>query len=225
MINKDGDMKIQDLIKQRILILDGALGTMIQEYGLEEKDFRNQSLADYTGQIKGNNDILNLTRPDIIMDIHKKYLEAGADLIETNTFSSQIISQADYHLEHLAREMALKGAQLARKAADEYSSEAWPRFVCGSVGPTNKTCSMSPDVNNPAARDITYDQLFEAYYEQIDALIEGGIDTVLIETIFDTLNAKAAIDASLTAMNKRHVELPIMLSMTISDLAGRTLSG
>lgn len=218
-------MKIQDLIKQRILILDGALGTMIQEYGLEEKDFRNQSLADYTGQIKGNNDILNLTRPDIIMDIHKKYLEAGADLIETNTFSSQIISQADYHLEHLAREMALKGAQLARKAADEYSSEAWPRFVCGSVGPTNKTCSMSPDVNNPAARDITYNELFEAYYEQIDALIEGGIDAVLIETIFDTLNAKAAIDASLTAMNKRHVELPIMLSMTISDLAGRTLSG
>ena len=207
------------------MILDGALGTMIQDYNLEEKDFRNADLAQHEGQLKGNNDVLNITRPDLILDIHRRYLAAGADLIETNTFSSQIISQADYQLEHLSRPMALAGARLARKAADEFSTPQWPRFVCGSVGPTNKTCSMSPDVSDAAARDITYDQLFDAYREQVGALIEGGVDAILIETIFDTLNAKAAIDATITEMKMQGVDLPIMLSMTVSDLAGRTLSG
>ena len=218
-------MKIQDIIKQRIMILDGALGTMIQDYNLEEKDFRNADLAEHEGQLKGNNDVLNITRPDLILDIHRRYLAAGADLIETNTFSSQVVSQADYQLEHLSRPMALAGARLARKAADEFSTPQWPRFVCGSVGPTNKTCSMSPDVSDAAARDITYDQLFDAYREQVGALIEGGVDAILIETIFDTLNAKAAIDATMTEMQAQGIELPIMLSMTVSDLAGRTLSG
>ena len=208
------------------MILDGALGTMIQDYNLEEKDFRNADLAHHEGQLKGNNDVLNITRPDLILDIHRRYLAAGADLIETNTFSSQIISQADYQLEHLSRPMALAGARLARKAADEFSTPQWPRFVCGSVGPTNKTCSMSPDVSDAAARDITYDQLFDAYREQVGALIEGGVDAILIETIFDTLNAKAAIDATMAEMQTQGVDLlPIMLSMTVSDLAGRTLSG
>ena len=182
------------------MILDGALGTMIQDYNLEEKDFRNADLAEHEGQLKGNNDVLNITRPDLILDIHRRYLAAGADLIETNTFSSQIISQADYQLEHLSRPMALAGARLARQAADEFSTAEWPRFVCGSVGPTNKTCSMSPDVSDAAARDITYDQLFDAYREQVGALIEGGVDAILIETIFDTLNAKAAIDATMAKM-------------------------
>ena len=218
-------MTIQEIIKKKIMILDGALGTMIQEYALSEEDFRDGTLVHYKGQLKGNNDLLNLTRPDIITDIHRKYLTAGADLIETNTFSSQVVSQADYQLESRAREMAFLGAKLARQAADEFSTPEWPRFVCGSVGPTNKTCSMSPDVSDAAARDITYDQLFSAYHEQIDALVEGGIDAILIETIFDTLNAKAAIDASLHVMASRGICLPIMLSITVSDLAGRTLSG
>ena len=199
---------IENLIKEKILVLDGAMGTMIQKYGL-----------------KGNNDAFNLTRPDVVLDIHKKYLEAGADIITTNTFSSQRISQEDYNMQDKCREMALAGAQLARKAADAFSTEEKLRFVAGSVGPTNKTCSMSSDVSNPAERDITYDELFDAYCEQIGALIEGGVDTILIETIFDTLNAKAAIDAALSEMNRQGRQLPIMLSVTISDLAGRTLSG
>lgn len=199
---------IENLIKEKILVLDGAMGTMIQKYGL-----------------KGNNDAFNITRPDVVLDIHKKYLEAGADIITTNTFSSQRISQEDYNMQDKCREMALAGAQLARKAADAFSTEEKPRFVAGSVGPTNKTCSMSSDVSNPAERDITYDELFDAYCEQIGALIEGGVDTILIETIFDTLNAKAAIDAALSEMNRKGRQLPIMLSVTISDLAGRTLSG
>ena len=175
--------------------------------------------------MKGNNDMLCLTRPDVVTDIHRRYLRAGADIIETNTFSSQRISQADYHLQNHAREMALQGARLARQCADEFSSPEKPRFVAGSVGPTNKTCSMSPDVSNPARRDLTYSQLFEAYLEQMDALIEGGVDALLIETIFDSLNSKCAIDAAMTAMQQRDVTLPIMLSVTVSDLAGRTLSG
>ena len=175
--------------------------------------------------MKGNNDMLCLTRPDVVTDIHRRYLRAGADIIETNTFSSQRISQADYHLQNHAREMALQGARLARQCADEFSSPERPRFVAGSVGPTNKTCSMSPDVSNPARRDLTYSQLFEAYLEQMDALIEGGVDALLIETIFDSLNSKCAIDAAMTAMQQRGVTLPIMLSVTVSDLAGRTLSG
>ena len=199
---------IQDIIQDRILILDGAMGTMIQQYGL-----------------RGNNDAFNLTHPEVIEDIHCKYLEAGADIISTNTFSSQRISQADYQMEGQARQMALEGARLARRCADNYSTTVKPRFVAGSIGPTNKTCSMSPDVSSPAFRELTYPDLFDAYIEQVDALIEGGVDALLIETIFDTLNAKAAIDAAITVMQQRGVDLPIMLSVTISDAAGRTLSG
>ncbi len=218
-------MTIQELAKQKILILDGAMGTMIQEYGLSEDDFRNDSIAHIEGQIKGNNDVLNITRPDVIFDIHRRYLEAGADLIETNTFSSQRISQADYHLEGLSFKMAYEGARIARQAADKYSTPDKPRFVLGSVGPTNKTCSMSPDVSDPSARDLDYDSLYAAYYEQIEALIKGGVDAILIETIFDTLNAKVAIDAGLHVMEDLSKQVIIMLSVTISDLAGRTLSG
>ena len=200
---------MRDLIQERVLILDGAMGTMIGKV---------------LGKT-GNSDRLNLERPEIIIDIHRKYLEAGADIITTNTFNAQRVSQADYHLEDKAREMALIGAQLARQCADEFSTTDKPRFVAGSIGPTNKTCSMSPDVSNPALRELTYDALFDAYLEQTDALLEGGVDALLIETIFDTLNAKVAIDASLTAMKQRGREVPIMLSATVSDLAGRTLSG
>ena len=215
---------IQDIIKERILVLDGAMGTMIQTYNLQEEDFRGKFRL-FSGQMRGNNDVLCLTRPDVILDIHRRYLRAGADIIETNTFSAQRISEADYGMASHAREMALAGARLARQAADEFSTPEKPRFVAGSVGPTNKTCSMSPDVSNPARRDLTYSQLFEAYVEQMDALIEGGVDALLIETIFDSLNSKCAIDAAMTAMRQRGVELPIMLSVTVSDLAGRTLSG
>lgn len=218
-------MTIQELAKQKILILDGAMGTMIQEYGLSEDDFRNDCIAHIEGQIKGNNDVLNITRPDVIFDIHRRYLEAGADLIETNTFSSQRISQADYHLEDLSFKMAYEGARIARQAADKYATPDKPRFVLGSVGPTNKTCSMSPDVSDPSARDLDYDSLYAAYYEQIEALIKGGVDAILIETIFDTLNAKVAIDAGLHVMEDLSKQVLIMLSVTISDLAGRTLSG
>ena len=200
---------LEDLAKERILILDGAMGTMIGEL---------------TGKT-GNSDELNLTNPELIEDIHRRYLKAGADIITTNTFSSQRISQADYHLESKAREMALEGARIARKCADEFCSSEKPRFVAGSIGPTNKTCSMSPDVSNPALRDLTYDELYEAYFEEADALIEGGVDALLIETIFDTLNAKVALDASIQAMKKHEKQLPLMLSVTVSDLAGRTLSG
>ena len=202
-------MTLRDLVKQRILILDGAMGTMI---------------GNIMGKT-GNSDELNLTHPDVIADIHRRYLAVGADIITTNTFSSQRISQADYHLECQARSMAYEGARIARRCADEFSSAEKPRFVAGSMGPTNKTCSMSPDVSNPALRELTYDELFAAYYEQADALIEGGVDALLIETIFDTLNAKVAIDASLHAMEQHAVDLPLMLSVTVSDLAGRTLSG
>ena len=200
---------LKDLAKQRILILDGAMGTMIGK------------LMGKTG----NSDELNLTRPDVIEEIHRRYLKAGADIITTNTFSSQRISQADYHLENQARQMALAGARLARKCADAFASSEKPRFVAGSIGPTNKTCSMSPDVSNPALRELTYDTLFDAYFEEADALLEGGVDAILIETIFDTLNAKVAIDASLQAMSQCRREVPIMISVTVSDLAGRTLSG
>ena len=216
---------LNEIIKERILILDGAMGTKIQTYGLTEEDFRGDRFAQFTGQMKGNNDVLSLTRPDVIADIHRQYLEAGADIIATNTFSSQRISQADYHLEEASYEIAFEGAKIARKVADEFSTEEKPRFVAGSMGPTNKTCSMSPDVSDPAKRELTYDELLAAYEEQADALIAGGVDALLIETIFDTLNAKVAIDAVTRVMERRGVSLPIMLSVTVSDLAGRTLSG
>ena len=221
--------RLNDAIRNRILILDGAMGTMLQAYGLREEDFRGDGLCPDSPlkrvQMKGNNDVLCLTRPDVVLDVHRRYLRAGADIIETNTFSAQRISQADYHVEDMACQMALAGARLARQAADEFATPDRPRFVAGAVGPTNKTCSMSPDVSNPAKRDLTYDQLFEAYVEQMDALVEGGVDALLIETIFDSLNSKCAIDAAMTVMQRRGVELPIMLSVTVSDQAGRTLSG
>ena len=218
-------MSIRDIIKNRILVLDGAMGTMIQSYGLTEDDFRGQRFADSNVEMKGNNDMLNITRPDVILDIHRRYLRAGADIISTNTFSSQRISEADYRLEDVSREMAYEGARLARQAADEFSTPARPRFVAGSVGPTNKTCSMSPDVSNPALRELTYDQLFAAYSEQIEALVDGGVDVLLIETIFDTLNAKVAVDAATDVIRRLDRDVPIMMSVTVSDLAGRTLSG
>ncbi len=201
--------RLNDIIKERILILDGAMGTMV---------------GAVMGKV-GNTDELNLSHPEVIENIHRRYLEAGADIITTNTFSSQRISQADYHLEDSARTMALEGARIARKMADAYTTPEKPRFVAGSIGPTNKTLSMSPDVSNPAAREMTYNELLNAYGEQVDGLMEGGVDALLIETIFDTLNAKCAIDAAMHVMQRRGKELPIMLSVTISDLAGRTLSG
>ena len=201
------------------------MGTKIQGYSLTEQDFRGDRFQDVPGLLKGNNDVLSLTRPDVIADIHRQYLEVGADIISTNTFSSQRISQADYHLSDYAYEMAYEGARIARQVADEFSTPEKPRFVAGSAGPTNKTCSMSPDVNDPAARGLTYDELVKAYLEQMNGLIAGGVDALLIETIFDTLNAKAAVDAAMQAMVEQGREVPIMLSVTISDLAGRTLSG
>ena len=218
-------MTLREAAKDRILILDGAMGTMIQQYKLSEEDFRGYRYRKTPGIMKGNNDMLSITRPDVITDIHRKYLRAGADIISTNTFSSQRISQADYHLEDSAREMALAGVRLARQVADEFSTPDKPRFVAASVGPTNKTCSMSPDVSNPAARDITYTELYDAYLEQIAALEEGGADAILIETVFDTLNAKAAINAAMEIERRTGRQMPIMLSITVSDLAGRTLSG
>lgn len=216
---------LRDLIREKILILDGAMGTMIQSYHLTEEDFRGTRFQQIEGrQLKGNNDLLSLTRPDVILDIHRRYLAAGADIIETNTFSSQRISQADYGLEDISYELAYEGARLARQAVDELADDTC-RFVAGAIGPTNKTCSMSPDVSNPAARDLTYDELYFAYEEQIKGLLDGGVDALLIETIFDTLNAKVAIDVAINAMEARNLELPIMLSVTVSDLAGRTLSG
>ncbi|WP_302260496.1 methionine synthase [uncultured Bacteroides sp.] len=218
---------MQQLINERILVLDGAMGTMIQQYNLSEADFRGERFKDIPGQLKGNNDMLCLTRPDVIEEIHRKYLEAGADIIETNTFNATSVSMADYHMQPYCREINLAAARLARKVADEFTAKTpgKPRFVAGSVGPTNKTCSMSPDVNNPAFRALTFDELADAYREQMEALLEGGVDAILIETIFDTLNAKAAILAAETSMLKLGRKVPLMLSVTVSDVAGRTLSG
>ena len=217
--------RLEDIARERVLVLDGAMGTRIQRFQLTENDFHGYMFRSLPVMMLGNNDVLNLTRPDVIEEIHRLYLQAGADIITTNTFSSQRISQADYQLENYCRSLALEGARLARKVADEFSTDEQPRWVAGSVGPTNKACSMSPDVADPGARAITYDQLYEAYLEQIDALAEGGVDMLLIETIFDTLNAKAAIDAARQVSRQRQRPLPVMLSVTISDLAGRTLSG
>ena len=218
---------IQQLIRERILVLDGAMGTMIQQYNLSEADFRGERFKDIPGQLKGNNDLLCLTRPEVIEDIHRKYLVAGADIIETNSFNATSVSMADYHVQAYCREINLAAARLARRIADEFTAlnPEKPRFVAGSVGPTNKTCSMSPDVNNPAFRALTFDELQAAYCEQMEALLEGGVDALLIETIFDTLNAKAAIRAAELSMEKTGRRVPLMLSVTVSDIAGRTLSG
>jgi 5-methyltetrahydrofolate--homocysteine methyltransferase len=218
---------IEMLVRERILILDGAMGTMIQQYNLTEEDFRGKRFAQIPGQLKGNNDILCLTRPDVIRDIHRKYLAAGADIIETNTFNSTSVSMVDYHVQEYVREINFAAVKLAREVADEFTALTpdKPRFVAGSIGPTNKTCSMSPDVNNPAFRALTYDELAAAYREQMEAMLEAGVDALLIETIFDTLNAKAAIYAAEQAMEAIGVRVPLMLSVTVSDIGGRTLSG
>ena len=217
---------LAQLVRERVLVLDGAMGTMIQQYNLTEEDFRGNLLKDIPGQLKGNNDLLCLTRPDVVTDIHRKYLEAGADIIETNTFNATSISQQDYQTAFLVRGINVAAARLARALADEYTAKTpeKPRFVAGSVGPTNKTCSMSPDINNPAYRSLTFQELSQAYVVQMTALLEGGVDALFIETIFDTLNAKAAVYAAEEAMKMVGREVPLMLSVTVSD-GGRTLSG
>ncbi len=218
-------MDLHKLLEKRILVLDGAMGTMVQKYALDEVDFRGERFASHAVPLKGNNDILVLTRPDIITEIHEKYLMAGADIIETSTFNANRVSQAEYRCDELCPEINRRAAELARAVADKYSTPDKPRFVAGSVGPTSRTCSMSPDVENPAFRNITFDQLVEAYKEQMIALIEGGVDILLCETIFDTLNAKAALYASDEAMAIAGREVPVMLSFTIADAQGRILSG
>ena len=215
---------LKQLLDQRILILDGAMGTMIQRYGLNEQDFRGSLFPDSAVELKGNNDLLCLTAPHLIDEIHRAYLEAGADIIETNSFNANAISMADYRLESQVKEINRAAARIARKAADDYSTPDKPRFVAGSIGPTNKSCSMSPDMENPALRNLDFDTLATAYREQITALIEGGVDLLLIETIFDTLNAKAALFAAQESMKATGRELPVMLSVTVTE-SGRTLSG
>lgn len=218
---------IHDIIKQRILILDGAMGTMIQRYKLEEEDFRKGWFDDHHKPLKGNNDLLSLTRPEIIKEIHRAYFEAGADIAETNTFSGTTIAQADYDLERAVYDINYHSAKIAREVADEFTAKNpdKPRFVAGSIGPTNRTASISPDVNDPGFRAITYDELVTAYKQQIHALMDGGVDTLLIETIFDTLNAKAALFAVQDVFEERATELPVMISGTITDQSGRTLTG
>jgi 5-methyltetrahydrofolate--homocysteine methyltransferase len=218
---------ILEEIKKRILVLDGAMGTMIQQYKLQEEDFRKGWFEEHKSSLKGNNDLLSLTRPEIIKTIHGKYFEAGADIVETNTFSGTSIAQADYGLEKYAYDINFYGAKLAREAADEYTAKdpSKPRFVAGSIGPTNRTASISPDVNDPAFRNVSYDELVTAYKEQTKGLIEGGSDVLLVETVFDTLNAKAALFAIQTVYEEMDVVLPIMVSGTITDASGRTLTG
>lgn len=221
--------QIRDILNQRIMIIDGAMGTMIQQHKLEEKDFRGQKFKDFHKDLRGNNDLLSITRPDIIQQIHKEYLDAGADIIETNTFSSTSIAQADYDLQDYAYELNVASVACAKKARDEYESEnpgGEPKFIAGAVGPLNKTLSLSPDVNNPGYRTVTFDEVMETYYEQIRGLSDGGADILLIETIFDTLNSKAAIYAIKKYFRDTgKEELPIMISGTITDASGRTLSG
>lgn len=217
---------IHDCLENRILVIDGAMGTMIQRHKLQEADYRGERFKDWPVDVKGNNDLLSITRPEIIIGIHQQYLEAGADIIETNTFSSTRIAMADYQMEELAYELNVAAARCARKAADAFSTPDKPRFVAGSIGPLNKTLSLSPDVNNPGFRALTFDEATKAYYEQIKGLVDGGVDLLLIETIFDTLNAKAAIFAAKKFFRESgKKELPIMLSGTITDASGRTLSG
>jgi methionine synthase I (cobalamin-dependent) len=212
-------------LDRRILVLDGAMGTMIQRYGLSEEDFRGDRLRDHPKDVKGNNDLLILTRPDVIREIHEQYLAAGADIIETNTFSSTSVVQADYALEPLAYELNYQGARIAKAACGKFSTADRPRFVAGSIGPANRTLSISPDVNDPAFRATTFDALSAAYEEQVRGLVDGGADILLLETIFDTLNAKAGIFAVENVFAQTGVRLPVMISFTITDRSGRTLSG
>jgi 5-methyltetrahydrofolate--homocysteine methyltransferase len=223
------DAKLRELLDKQILIIDGATGTMIQRYKLEEADYRGSRFKDWHTDVKGNNDLLCITQPDIVKEIHKQYLAAGANIIETNTFNAQVISMADYDMQPLAHEINVAAAKLAKEAIAEYKKEnnitADNLFVAGAIGPMNKTLSLSPDVNNPGYRAVTFDEVADAYYEQISGLVEGGVDILLIETIFDTLNAKAAIYAINKYFKATKTKLPVMVSGTITDASGRTLSG
>lgn len=219
--------KIEELLSQKILILDGAMGTMLQEYKFSEEDFRGKRFADWPVSLKGNNDLLSITQPEAIATIHRKYFKAGADIVETNTFSGTTIAMADYKMEELVYELNYESARIAKKVAEEVTAENpdKPRFVAGAMGPTNKTASMSPDVNDPGFRAISFDELRIAYKQQAKALIEGGVDVLLVETVFDTLNAKAALFAIDELKEEMEVEVPVMISGTITDASGRTLSG
>ncbi|MFE3868056.1 homocysteine S-methyltransferase family protein [Flavobacterium sp. LS2P90] len=218
---------IQEAIKKNILVLDGAMGTMLQRYNFSEEDFRGKRFKDFPYSLKGNNDLLSLTQPQAIRAVHAAYFEAGADIVETNTFSGTTIGMADYHLEDLVYELNYESAKIAREIADEFTAKNpdKPRFVAGSIGPTNRTASMSPDVNDPGYRAVTFDDLRIAYKQQVEALIDGGSDLLLVETIFDTLNAKAALFAIEEVKDERNIDIPIMVSGTITDASGRTLSG
>jgi 5-methyltetrahydrofolate--homocysteine methyltransferase len=215
--------KIQEDIKERILVLDGAMGTMLQRYNFSEEDFRGERFATFPHSLKGNNDLLSITQPQAVKAVHRLYFQAGADIVETNTFSGTTIGMADYHLEDLVYELNYQSAKIAREVADEFTDK--PRFVAGSIGPTNRTASMSPDVNDPGFRAVTFDDLRIAYKQQVEALIDGGCDLLLVETIFDTLNAKAALFAIEEVKEERNIDIPIMVSGTITDASGRTLSG
>ncbi len=219
--------EIKDILKERILVLDGAMGTMIQQHNFSEEDYRGERFKDYKSSLKGNNDLLTLTQPEAIKEIHRKYFEAGADIIETNTFSGTTIAMADYQMEDLVYEMNYESAKIAKEVADEFNAKEpnKPRFVAGSIGPTNRTASMSPDVNDPGYRAVTFEDLRIAYKQQVEALIDGGVDLLLVETVFDTLNAKAALFAIEEVKAERSIDIPIMLSGTITDASGRTLSG
>ncbi|MCK5678984.1 MAG: homocysteine S-methyltransferase family protein, partial [Flavobacteriaceae bacterium] len=219
--------KLKNILQERILVLDGAMGTMLQQYNFTEEDFRGERFKDFSTSLKGNNDLLTLTQPWAIQEIHRKYLEAGADLIETNTFSGTTIAMADYKMEDLVYEMNFQSAKIAKEVANEFTLNEphKPRFVVGSMGPTNKTASMSPNVNDPGFRAVTFDELRIAYKQQAEALIDGGVDILLVETVFDTLNAKAALFAIEEIKEERAIDIPIMLSGTITDASGRTLSG
>ena len=214
---------IEEIIKDRILVLDGAMGTMIQRHKLEEFDFREGAFENHTKPLKGNNDLLSITRPEIIKEIHRQYFKAGADIVETNTFSGTWIAQADYELEHAVYQINFQSAKIAKEVAAEFTDK--PRFVAGSIGPTNRTASISPDVNDPGYRAISFDQLVDAYKQQVEALMDGGVDILLVETVFDTLNAKAALFAIDVVFDERGTKLPIMVSGTITDQSGRTLTG
>lgn len=218
---------LKQILQQRILVLDGAMGTMLQRHNFSEEDFRGERFKDYPSSVKGNNDLLSLTQPQAISEIHRQYFEAGSDIVETNTFSSTTIAMADYNMENLVYELNFESAKLAKQVADEFTkaNPEKPRFVAGSIGPTNKTASLSPDVNRPEFRAISFDELRIAYKQQVEALIDGGVDLLLVETIFDTLNAKAALFAIEEVKEERHIDIPIMVSGTITDASGRTLSG
>jgi len=216
---------IEDILENKILVLDGAMGTMIQRFSLDENDFRGERFEHHNCDLKGNNDLLSITKPAIISSIHEEYLIAGADIIETNTFSSTSIAQEDYNLSSIIYDLNFQSAQIAKKVAIKYSTKEKPRFVAGSIGPTNRTASISPDVENPAFRAITFDQLKDSYKDQVIGLIDGGVDILLVETVFDTLNCKAALFAIEEVFEEKDKRLPIMVSGTITDESGRTLSG